>query len=318
MIARMSNPAGPADDALRAVVRSIDPGLCVVASRPLAGGVSAQTTAIDTRNPGGQSQSFVLRQYGPANLAADSRAASHEFRLLTLLRAAGLPVPRPYRADESGAVLDGPWLVIEFIDAQAITEPANPAPGVTSQLAAALASLHRARFGLGDAPWLADIRDSSARKIASRPGTADESLSEPAIRAALAGRWPPPVCNQPRLLHCDFWPGNTLWRDGKLVSVIDWEDAQLGDPLADLGNTRLELAMLCGMKAVAEFTRQYCALMPGLEMSALPYWDLYAALRPAGKMAGWGMPAGQLAAMTQGHQEFTAGILSQLADGRAG
>jgi aminoglycoside phosphotransferase (APT) family kinase protein len=32
-----------------------------------------------------------------------------------------------------------------------------------------------------------------------------------------------------------------LWRDGRIVAVIDWEDAQVGDPLADLANTRLEL-----------------------------------------------------------------------------
>jgi aminoglycoside phosphotransferase (APT) family kinase protein len=35
------------------------------------------------------------------------------------------------------------------------------------------------------------------------------------------------------LLHGDYWPDNTLWRDGRLVCVIDWEDAALGDPLAD-------------------------------------------------------------------------------------
>ncbi len=31
-----------------------------------------------------------------------------------------------------------------------------------------------------------------------------------------------------------------LWKDGQLVAVIDWEDAPLGDPLADVANSRLE------------------------------------------------------------------------------
>jgi aminoglycoside phosphotransferase (APT) family kinase protein len=38
------------------------------------------------------------------------------------------------------------------------------------------------------------------------------------------------------LLHGDFWPGNALWRDGALVAILDWEDAAIGDPLADVAN----------------------------------------------------------------------------------
>jgi aminoglycoside phosphotransferase (APT) family kinase protein len=310
----MNRPGRPDLGALRAVVATIDPALKVTASRVLAGGVSARVTAIDTELAGGPGQTFVLRQYGAANLSADPHAAVHEGQLLTLLHDAGLPVPRSYGADESGTILPGPWLVIEFVDGQPMTTPADPAPDVIRQLAATMAAVHRASFGLADAPYLTDIRDFSARIIGTRTAAVDESLNEAAIRAALSGHWPPPVVNQPRLLHCDFWPGNTLWRDGRLVSVIDWEDAMLGDPLADLGNTRLELAMLFGTAASGEFTRQYRALMPSLDFTTLPYWDLFAALRPAGKMAGWGMPGWQLAAMTAGHREFTSGVLGRLAD----
>ncbi len=225
-------------------------------------------------------------------------------------------MPRPFLADESGAVLPGPWLVTEFVDGQPITEPAAPAAGVLSQLASALAAVHQAGIGLAEAPYLTDIRDFSARKLGTWPASPDDSLNEAAVRTALSGRWPPPVVNRPRLLHCDFWPGNTLWRDGRLVSVIDWEDALLGDPLADLGNTRLELTMIFGAAAATEFTRNYRGLMGGLDVSALPSWDLYAALRPAGKMAGWGMPAAQLATMTRRHRAFTGQALRQLADYR--
>jgi aminoglycoside phosphotransferase (APT) family kinase protein len=38
------------------------------------------------------------------------------------------------------------------------------------------------------------------------------------------------------VLHGDYWPGNVLWRDGRLVGVIGWEEAAFGDPLADLAN----------------------------------------------------------------------------------
>jgi aminoglycoside phosphotransferase (APT) family kinase protein len=312
----MRSAGPPPPEALRAIVAALDPALRLTGSRELTGGVSARVTAIETRLPGGTGPAFVLREYGAANLASDPHAARHEFALLTLLYRAGLPVPRPCLADESGLVLPGPWLVTEFVDGRAICEPGEPDGTVICQFATTLAAIHQAGFGLAEAPYLTDIREFSAPRVGTWPVTPDESLNEAAIRTALDGRWPPPVVNEPRLLHCDFWPGNTLWRDGMLVSVIDWEDALLGDPLADLGNTRLELAMFFGTAAAAEFTRYYRGLMPGLDVATLPYWDLYGALRPAGKMAGWGMPAARLATMTARHRSFTAGVLDQLPPGR--
>ena len=73
-------------------------------------------------------------------------------------------------------------------------------------------------------------------------------------------------------------PATCLWRDGRLVGVIDWEDAARGDPLADLANSRLEILWAFGDDAMHDFTRRYAALTP-IDGSNLPYWDLYAALR---------------------------------------
>lgn len=46
------------------------------------------------------------------------------------------------------------------------------------------------------------------------------------------------------------------------------------------------MAMLFGTAAQEDLTSQYRALMPDLDESALPHWDLYAALRPAGTVTG--------------------------------
>jgi len=114
------------------------------------------------------------------------------------------------------------------------------------------------------------------------------------------------------ILHGDYWPGNTLWRNGRLVAVIDWEDAAIGDPLADLGNARLEILMHYGEAAMNEFTCQYSALWPDTDLTALPYWDLYAALRPTGQMDGWGLPAAQLQQFRAAHRTLVADALSRL------
>ncbi len=80
--------------------------------------------------------------------------------------------------------------------------------------------------------------------------------------------------NKTGLLHGDFWLGNLLWDDDKLVAVIDWEDAKYGDPLLDLANSRLEISWAFGEDAMEHFTQFYLAYMPSLDLSQLPYWEL--------------------------------------------
>jgi aminoglycoside phosphotransferase (APT) family kinase protein len=89
------------------------------------------------------------------------------------------------------------------------------------------------------------------------------------------------------LLHGDYWPGNTLWKDGRLVAIIDWEDASVGDPLEDVANSRLEMLWAYGVEVMQDFTEQYKRAVRGIDFTNLPFWDLCAALRPAFKIAEW-------------------------------
>lgn len=311
----MSKASQPSPAQVRDLLQSIDPSLRLIVSRPLAGGVSAQLTAIDARLPNGQVDRLVLRQYGAANLRTDPHVAVHEHALLSLLHRAGLPVPFPRHADESATIMPAPCLIIEYIDGSPCTEPdqlSAPLIDFTGQLAGVLARLHAAAFTLADAPYLADIRVTAARTVETWPPAPDAALSEPAVRTALAPIWPPPLLNQPVLLHGDFWPGNVLWRDGALVSVVDWEDAVLGDPLHDVANARMELCMAFGISVAREFTRQYRELRPMVDMTALRQWDLYASLRHAGRMSQWGLAPADQKRLEAGHQEFVSAALAAL------
>lgn len=126
----------------------------------------------------------------------------------------------------------------------------------------------------------------------------------------MRGAWPWPQTNN-ILLHGDYWPGNLLWQAGQLRAVIDWEDALLGDPLADLGNARLELLWAFGEDAQHTFTRYYTALTQH-NLDILPYYDLYAALRPAHKLGTWGLEPAVEARMRAQHHSFVAQALVRL------
>jgi hypothetical protein len=94
--------------------------------------------------------------------------------------------------------------------------------------------------------------------------------------------------------------------------VIDWEDAAVGDPLADLANGRLEILWAFGVDAMRSFTEHYKCVMPRTDYAALPYWDLCAALRPASKLADWGLDKTAENRMRQGHRWFIAQAFDKL------
>ena len=64
-----------------------------------------------------------------------------------------------------------------------------------------------------------------------------------------------------------------------MTGVIDWEDAQVGDPLSDLGKSRLETLWALGEAAMVEYSTRYLLRNRELDASALPFWDLWGAAR---------------------------------------
>ena len=134
-----------------------------------------------------------------------------------------------------------------------------------------------------DLSYLLRLEDDCAEAIGRQPDTPGISTEERQLLEMLASSWPLPRTNTPVVLHGDYWPGNVLWRDGRLAAVIDWEDTRWGDPLADLSNARFEILMLFGSETMDAFTRHYESLNP-VDLGCLPWWDLYIALRVVNKL----------------------------------
>ena len=154
----------------------------------------------------------------------------------------------------------------------------EPVADFMLQLAMQLSRIHGVDWAKLDVSFLPQHEKRVAERIGERPEQVDEAFEEGRIRDVLEGVWPLPQGNASVLLHGDFWPGNILWRNGQIVGVIDWEDAALGDPLADIANSRLELLWAFGVEAMQRFTDHYQSLAD-IDFANLPYWELYAALR---------------------------------------
>ena len=296
------------------VARRIAPGSTLLRASAPSGGISAQVTALEIERPGGQTQKLVVRRHGAVDLRRNPRIAADEFRLLRILQSAGIAAPAPYYLDESCEIFPTPYLVMQFIEG----EPDFAADNVTDltrQLATQLATIHRVDAARFDLAFLPDQSGMYTRKLNNPPATLDDSLSEGRIRAALARAWPLRPRNAPVLLHGDYWPGNILWEDGQLAAIIDWEDVALGDPLADLANSRLELLWFFGSDALPAFTQHYRSLTT-IDFADLPYWDLCAALRPIAKFATmFDEPTAQT--MRERHRWFVDRALEAIAGRKA-
>jgi aminoglycoside phosphotransferase (APT) family kinase protein len=299
------------------LAQRVDPESRLLRAWPLTGGISAQMTAFEIEQPDGRTKRLIVRQPGEATLQRNPDAAADEYRLLQLLSAAGLPVQTPHHLDEAGEVLPTPYLVIDYIEGEPVFAPAD-LDDFLLQLAAQLARIHRLDGSRADLSFLPKQAEKVAKTFAARPAILDVSLDEERIRKTLEPAWPLPQSNEPVLLHGDYWPGNILWRDGRLAAVIDWEDAALGDPLYDVAISRLEILWAFGIEAMHDFTTRYRA-MSAVDFGNLPYWDLYAALRPASKIGDWaegwpelGRPDITEETMRDGHRRFIAQAFEKL------
>jgi aminoglycoside phosphotransferase (APT) family kinase protein len=171
--------------------------------------------------------------------------------------------------------------------------------------------LHQIDGSKPNLSFLPKLEKRYAEKLRERPANIDESLDEGHIRDVLEAAWPFPQQNTSTLLHGDFWPGNVLWKDEQLVAIIDWEDAMLGDPLADVANSRMKILWTFGVDAMQSFTHQYQS-MTTINFTHLPYWDLCAALRPIAQIAQWGLDSATEKSMRERHQWFVTQAFEKL------
>jgi aminoglycoside phosphotransferase (APT) family kinase protein len=298
------------DTTFERVVHKLDPQSKLLRIWELKGGVSSQVTALEALRPDGHTQKMIVRQHGQVDLKHNPQVAADEFKLLHLLHSVGLAAPKPYYLDQSGEIFSAPYLVIEYIEGKPEFAPAD-LPDLLLQLATHLSRIHQVDGSKLDLSFLPKLEKRYAETLRERPARVDESLDEGHIRDALEAVWPFPQRNTSVLLHGDFWPGNILWRDGQLVAVIDWEDAQVGDPLADVANSRLEILWAFGLDAMQRFTQQYQSLT-AIDFTHLPYWDLCAALRPIAQLAQWGLDDTTARTMRERHRWFVTQAFEKL------
>ena len=298
------------DIKLQQWIPRLNPTWKLLRSWKLKGGISAQVIGLEIAQADEQILKLVARIHGDVDIEHNPTVASDEFNLLQVLGSQGVSVPKPYVVDDSCLFFDRSALLIEYMEGQTEFAPTDRNDYI-EQMASALSKLHQIDCTKVDVSFLPRQidHDRKLRNIALLNRISIECKTD--IHEKILAFFQMPSKNPAAILHGDFWPGNLVWKDGRLVAMIDWEDAALGDPLADLANGRLEMLFHYGAETMEQFTKQYVAKMPGLDRSHLAYWDLYAAVRLAG-FSEWGLDIQTVDTMSERHKVFVQQAISQI------
>ncbi|HYY87745.1 MAG TPA: phosphotransferase [Chloroflexota bacterium] len=251
---------------------AIAPGGRIIRVRPLRGGISSSVHLLRLATANGQHQAVVVRRYGEYWQRTDPVACRREFRLLEVLADSSFPAPKPLLLEAEAGPFDAPTVVMSHLPGRPLLAPRN-LPDYLQQMAGTLAHLHQLPIDRLD--FLPDQTAMVARVLgASRP-SADDPLQQAVWDSAVAAWGPVAEPGGPRaLVHGDYWPGNVLWKRGRLVGVVDWEQPRLGDPAKDVATCRGDLTILFGGVAADEFLMRYESAS-GRHIEHLRFWDLF-------------------------------------------
>jgi aminoglycoside phosphotransferase (APT) family kinase protein len=287
-------------EAIAAIVAGVEPSSTVVETSGLPGGLSSWMTRIEVQRPDGSRHRLVVRRGRRPDAERYTLPFGVEFELLRHLDAHGIPVARPRAFDDSGRILPQAYIVLDFVPGTTRFTTDDPV-GMAVQMADVLAAIHDLDATSGSLPVLPLQTDRMQGWVITDLDRRepDVSLREHLVRQHLDDHWPPPpteLC----LLHADYFPGNIVWEGDSISAVIDWEAAALGDPMADIATTRLDLRWAFDAETAERFTDRYLT-MTGRSTATLPVWELVVSLRPAGAISLW---AGDMAA--HGRPDITA------------
>ncbi|MGI5200220.1 phosphotransferase family protein [Spirillospora sp. CA-108201] len=263
---------------------------------------------------------WVLRRPPLGPLTPTAHDMAREFRVVAALRETSVPVAKAVALCEDDSVIGVPFAIVGFVEGRTLqsgddTErlSADAARRISEALVDTLAALHAVPYtevGLTD---FGRPRGYLGRQLKRWRGQWDLVATRrlPAVdrlHGLLAGAVPTPPSST--IVHGDFRLDNVILDplgDGRILAVVDWEMATLGDPLADLGlllvywdpvsepvlGVRHATTANPGFPSPAELAERY-AKACGLPLDHLPFYEALGCFK--------------LAVIAEGiHQRFLAG-----------
>jgi len=193
-------------------------------------------------------QAVVLRRPPRPPLPPSAHDVLREARLLRALRDTPARVPEVLAVCEDPATIGAPFYVMERIEGEVIVasvpatlDTPQQRRAIGEQLIDALVEIHAVDWraaGLEDFGKPTGYLERQLRRFLGL-WELNKTREIPAVESV--GAWlgeHMPTSGAATIVHGDFRLGNTMFAftaPARLLAVLDWEMATIGDPLADLG-----------------------------------------------------------------------------------
>ncbi|MBW2314209.1 MAG: phosphotransferase family protein, partial [Deltaproteobacteria bacterium] len=216
----------------------------VISVERFTSGLSSQSYSISAETDDGPA-TWVMR-LEPEHGVIPPYDITREYRLMAEVGAAGILAPKTLYLEEDASAIGGRFMLMAHVDGVVygsrdprLAEDPELLATVQDQFIETLARIHETPQTV--LPAFAD-GPTSARaevEVCRRRLEKIERIPAPILRHTLdvLDRMAP-ESQRIGLLHGDYRLPNLMWKDGKLVGVLDWELARVGDPLSDLAFTQ--------------------------------------------------------------------------------
>jgi aminoglycoside phosphotransferase (APT) family kinase protein len=207
------------------------------------GGYSNLTYCLSTKE-----KEYVLRTPPHGANIKSAHDMGREFKVLSLLKPHFSQVPAPIEFCEDATILGAPFYIMEKLEGtilRAINAPKMQLPATTftslsEQLIDTLVALHSINISETNLDQLGKPDGYVERQIAGwikRYYAAETDVIENMNQVAKWLQSFTPIEQAPSFLHNDFKYDNIIFSNDftKIIGVLDWEMATVGDPLMDLG-----------------------------------------------------------------------------------
>ncbi len=218
-------------------------GAGTIAASPVGEGHSNVTYLIER---GGRE--FVLRRPPRPPLPPSAHDVLREARLLSALRGTRARVPDVLAVCEETAVIGAPFYVMEYIPGEVIVTSVPAALDtpeerrrIGEQLIDALAEIHAVDWRAVGLEGFGKPTGYLERQLRRFSGLWELNKTREIPAVESVAQWLSehlPESGPATVVHGDYRLGNTIFADeppARLLAVLDWEMATIGDPLADIG-----------------------------------------------------------------------------------
>ncbi len=192
---------------------------------------------------------FVLRRPPIGVVKGSAHDMVREYRVLSALASRSIPAPRPIGLCDNAVLLGTPFYIMERVRGTILRGASGTTPGaftmrrLSEAFVETLAAIHLVDSSDRVIAELGKPDGYVARQVGGWSKRWDSSRTDGAAAMDRTARWL--TSHQPAesgacLVHNDFKYDNLVLDsadNSKIVAVLDWEMAALGDPLLDVGTS---------------------------------------------------------------------------------